>query len=135
MKAFLRFGALVVSVALTTSGVGEAAAPRKAAKKPSAAAKATAGTKASPSKAKQKAIPGAPEEKEQRQGPARVSVANAKFAELPRIADEKKDALADKKRDEAIEGFKRLIPKIQDGTSRKADLLYRLSELYWEKSN
>ena len=60
--------------------------------------------------------------------------ANARFAELPRIADSKKDALADKKRDEAIEGFKRLIPKIQDGTSRKADLLYRLSELYWEKS-
>jgi tetratricopeptide (TPR) repeat protein len=63
-----------------------------------------------------------------------VSPANSKFAELPRIADSKKDALADKKRDEAIEGFKRLIPKIQDGTSRKADLLYRLSELYWEKS-
>jgi tetratricopeptide (TPR) repeat protein len=135
MKAFLRFGALVVGLALTSSGVGEAAAaPRKAAKKPSAAAKASAGAKASSAKAQKPAIPGALEEKEQRQGPARVSPANSKFAELPRIADEKKDALADKKRDEAIEGFKRLIPKIQDGTSRKADLLYRLSELYWEKS-
>jgi tetratricopeptide (TPR) repeat protein len=129
MKAFLRFGALVVGLVLTSSGVGEAAAPsKKAAKKPAAAARTAA------SKPKQTAIPGAADEKEGRQGPARVSPANSKFAELPRIADEKKDALADKKRDEAIEGFKRLIPKIQDGTSRKADLLYRLSELYWEKS-
>ncbi|WP_224366648.1 tetratricopeptide repeat protein [Hyalangium versicolor] len=144
MKAFLRFGALAVGVALTASGVGEAAAPRKAAKKPpAAAAKAKAGSKAGASKeatAKEatakapSAIPGEPEEKERRNGPARVSPASAKFADLPRIADSKKDALADKKRDEAIEGFKRLIPKIQDGTSRKADLLYRLSELYWEKS-
>ncbi|MBN1210199.1 MAG: tetratricopeptide repeat protein [Myxococcaceae bacterium] len=120
MKAFLRFGALAVGVALTASGVGEAAPLKKAAaKKPPAAARAA---------------PGAPEEKARRQGPARVRPASAKFAELPRIADSRKDALADKKRDEAIEGFKRLIPKLQDGTSRKADLLYRLSELYWEKS-
>jgi tetratricopeptide (TPR) repeat protein len=129
MKAFLRVGALVVGLVLTSSGVGEAAAPsKKAAKKPTAAARAAA------SKEKQAAIPGLTDEKDRRQGPARVSPANSKFAEVPRIADEKKDALADKKRDEAIEGFKRLIPKIQDGTSRKADLLYRLSELYWEKS-
>jgi tetratricopeptide (TPR) repeat protein len=129
MKAFLRFGALAVSVALTASGVGEAAPSKKAgAKKPPAAAKAA---KAAPA-AKPSFL--AEPEGEKRQGPARSRPANAKFSELPRIADEKKDALADKKRDEAIEGFKRLIPKIQDGTSRKADLLYRLSELYWEKS-
>jgi len=136
MKAFLRFGALAVGVALTASGVGEAAPPRKVVgkKPPAAAAKAApAGKKATADKAPS-AVPGAPEEKERRNGPARVSPASSKFAELPRIADSKKDALADKKRDEAIEGFKRLIPKIQDGTSRKADLLYRLSELYWEKS-
>jgi tetratricopeptide (TPR) repeat protein len=132
MKAFLRFGALAVGVALTASGVGEAAPPGKAAgKKPPAAAAKTA-AKASAEKAPS-AIPGAPEEK-RRNGPARMSTASTKFAEVPRIADSKKEALADKKRDEAIEGFKRLIPKIQDGTSRKADLLYRLSELYWEKS-
>src|SRR6185503_10682034 len=106
MKAVLRFGALVVGLALATSGVGEAAPSKKAAKKPPAAAKAA--TAAKP------AMPGALVEKEKRQGPARVSPANSKFAELPRIADEKKDALADRKRDEAIEGFKRLIPKIQD---------------------
>lgn len=123
MKAVLRFGALVVGLALAMSGVGEAAPSKKAAKKPPAAAKAA-----------KPAMPGALVEKERRQGPARVSPANSKFSELPRIADERKEALADKKRDEAIEGFKRLIPKIQDGTSRKADLLYRLSELYWERS-
>jgi tetratricopeptide (TPR) repeat protein len=129
MKAFLRFGALAVGVALTASGVGEAAPPRKAAgKKPPAAAKAATISKAqTPS-----AVPGAPEEK-RRNGPARVSPASGKFADLPRIADSKKDALADKKRDEAIEAFKRLIAKVQDPVS-KADLLYRLSELYWEKS-
>lgn len=138
MKAFLRFGALAVGMALTASGVGEAAQPKKAVgKKPAAAAKAApVGKKTAEKSAAAKApsaVPGAPEEK-RRNGPARVAPANSKFAELPRIADSKKDALADKKRDEAIEGFKRLIPKIQDGTSRKADLLYRLSELYWEKS-
>jgi len=129
MKAVLRFGALAVGVALTVSGVGEAATPRKAAgKKSPAAAKA-----ATPSKAQApSAVPGAPEEK-RRNGPARVSPSSEKFANLPRIADSKKDALADKKRDEAIEAFKRLIPKIQE-PGAKADLLYRLSELYWEKS-
>lgn len=143
MKAFLRFGALAVGVTLTVSGVGEAAAAKKAtAKKPSAAAKAVPGK--SKSKQAQKsqaakspvaaAVPVAEDEKDKRQGPARVKPANEKFAELPRIADAKKDALADRKRDEAIEGFKRLIPKIQDGSERKADLIYRLSELYWEKS-
>jgi tetratricopeptide (TPR) repeat protein len=139
MKAFLRFGALAVGVALTVSGVGEAASPRKAAgKKPPAAAKAapaekksTAAEKAAKAQAPS-AVPGAPEEK-RRNGPARVSPASEKFADLPRIADSKKDALADKMRDEAIEAFKRLIPKIKE-PSAKADLLYRLSELYWEKS-
>lgn len=137
MKAFLRFGALAVGVALTASGVGEAAASKRAAKKPPAAAAKAAAKKSTADKGSEPsplAIPGEPEERDRRNGPARVSPAAGKFADLPRIADSKRDALADKKRDEAIEGFKRLIPKIQDGTSRKADLLYRLSELYWEKS-
>ena len=130
MKAFLRFGALAVGVALTVSGVGEAAPPRKAVgKKPPAASKSAPAAKKATAPS---AVPGAPEEK-RRNGPARVSPASEKFANLPRIADSKKDALADKKRDEAIEAFKRLIPKIQE-PSAKADLLYRLSELYWEKS-
>ena len=64
-------------------------------------------------------------------GPARMGPGSDN---TPRIADAQKDGLADRKRDEAIEGFKRLIPKLQEGSHRKADMLYRLAELYWEKS-
>jgi tetratricopeptide (TPR) repeat protein len=129
MKVVLRFGALAVGLALAAGGVGEAAQPRKA-KQPAAA------SKAKPNKAKAEEAPPPPVkqelEAEGRRGPSKMSP--AKYTETPRIADGQRDALADKKRDEAIEGFKRLIPKLQDGTPRKADLLYRLSELYWEKS-
>ena len=31
-------------------------------------------------------------------------------------------------------GLKRIIPKIEDGSPQKAELLFQLSELYWEKS-
>lgn len=39
---------------------------------------------------------------------------------------------ADAKRDEAIEELKKLIPKAPD--SRKAEMIFRLAELYWQKS-
>lgn len=39
---------------------------------------------------------------------------------------------ADAKRDEAIEELKKLIPKAP--ASRKAEMIFRLAELYWEKS-
>ncbi|MFO0726779.1 MAG: tetratricopeptide repeat protein [Myxococcota bacterium] len=39
---------------------------------------------------------------------------------------------ADKKRDEAIEELKKLIPKAP--TDRKAEMIFRLAELYWQKS-
>ena len=39
---------------------------------------------------------------------------------------------ADQKRDEAIEELKKLIPKAP--SSRKAEMIFRLAELYWEKS-
>ena len=152
MKVVLRFGALAVGVALAAGGVGEAAeAPaRKAVKKPAAASSKTSGTsqkgkgKASDKKAqaakkeekKEEAkapAPGvAPEDV--RSGPARVKPATAKFADIPRIEDSKKDALADKKRDEAIEALKRLVAKLHDENAQKAEMLSRLSELYWEKS-
>ncbi|MCP3144464.1 tetratricopeptide repeat protein [Pyxidicoccus xibeiensis] len=147
MKVVLRFGALAVGVALAAGGVGEAAEPpaRKAVKKPaSASASKTPGAsekgKASDKKgatakqADEKAPPPGVAPEDVRRGPARVKPATARFADIPRIADSKKDALADKKRDEAIEAFKRLIPKLQDGNAQKAEMLYRLSELYWEKS-
>lgn len=39
---------------------------------------------------------------------------------------------ADQKRDEAIDELKKLIPKAPAG--RKAEMIFRLAELYWEKS-
>jgi tetratricopeptide (TPR) repeat protein len=124
MKAVLRFGALAVGVALTAGGAGEAAQPSR---KPSQAAQARKGA------ARQEPARPDPE----RQGPARMGPARvgpASMGNTPRIADAQKDRLADRKRDEAIEGFKRLAPKLQEGSHNKADILYRLAELYWEKS-
>ncbi|WP_163989191.1 tetratricopeptide repeat protein [Pyxidicoccus caerfyrddinensis] len=150
MKVVLRFGALAVGVALAAGGVGEAAESpaRKAVKKPaSASASKTPGArearekgKASDKKAQAakqeeaKAPPPGVAPEDVRRGPARVKPATAKFADIPRIADSKKDALADKKRDEAIEALKRLVSKLHDDNMQKAEMLSRLSELYWEKS-
>ncbi len=120
MRAVLRIGALVVGLVLTAGGTGEAAQPAKA--------KAGAGT----SKSQGKAAKAAPGPSKASQGPERVGA--AKLDVLPRIAEGKRDELADRKRDEVIEGFKRLIPKLQEGSHRKADMLYRLAEQYWEKS-
>jgi tetratricopeptide (TPR) repeat protein len=149
MKVVLRFGALAVGVALATSGVGEAAEPpaRKAVKKPAASASKTSGSSEKGKSSGKKAQAEKAEKKEEakapppgvapedvRSGPARVKPAVAKFADVPRIADSKKDALADKKRDEAIEALKRLVTKMHDSNLQKADMLSHLSELYWEKS-
>ncbi|MBX7096329.1 MAG: tetratricopeptide repeat protein [Myxococcaceae bacterium] len=65
--------------------------------------------------------------KEERRGPASLK-------EVPKLEDAEKEALADKKRDEAIESLKKIIPKIEDGSPQRAELLFQLSELYWEKS-
>jgi tetratricopeptide (TPR) repeat protein len=97
---------------------GKKAAPKKAAEKPAPKAAPKAGEK--PAEAK-KAEP------EERKGPAAFQQA------APRDFDESKAAAADKKRDEAIEALKRIIPRIEDGSPQKADLLFQLAELYWEK--
>jgi tetratricopeptide (TPR) repeat protein len=75
------------------------------------------------------AAPAAAPKKEERKGPA-------KFEEGPKLKleDAEKDALTDQKRDEEIEGLKKLVPRFEDGQPQKADLLFQLSELYWEKS-
>lgn len=157
MKAVLRFGALAVGVALTAGGAGEAAqASRKPAqaaesrkaesrKSGKGAARQGASKQASskPEASEQEAARPEPtahqassEREPERQGPARMGPARIgpSSDNTPRIADGQKDELADRKRDEAIEGFKRLIPKLQEGSHRRADMMYRLAELYWEKS-
>lgn len=58
----------------------------------------------------------------------------AKFKDAPRLDDLEKEAIADKKRDESIESLKKIIPKFDDGSAQKAELMFQLSELYWEKS-
>ncbi len=153
MKAVLRFGALAVGVALTAGGAGEAAQPsgkpsqaaesrkgaarkepsRKAATSKESASKEGASKEATSKEATRQA---SQEREPERQGPARMgpSRMGPGSDNTPRIADAQKDGLADRKRDEAIEGFKRLIPKLQEGSHRRADMLYRLGELYWEKS-
>ncbi|MET0406493.1 MAG: tetratricopeptide repeat protein, partial [Cystobacter sp.] len=152
MKSVLRFGALAMGVALTAGGAAEAAPPSsksspsvesrkgnasKANPRKQAARKPGAQTSSSKKDTEEKkpqtaAAARAEDELPTRVGPARMSP--AAMANAPRIADEKKDALADAKRDEALEGFKRLIPKLQEGSHRRADMLYRMGELYWEKS-
>lgn len=67
---------------------------------------------------------------EERKGPAKLDAR----AQAPAEADVEREAIADKKRDDQIEAAKKIIPKIEDGNPQKADLLFQLSELYWEKS-
>ncbi len=66
---------------------------------------------------------------EERKGPAKLEA-----RESTKVEDVERDAAADKKRDEQVEAAKKIIPKIEDGNPQKADLLFQLSELYWEKS-
>ncbi len=65
-------------------------------------------------------------EKKERLGPAQYAKSKLTAAE--------RDSKADEKRTEEIEELKKIIPKIQDGSPQKADLLFQLSELWWEKS-
>lgn len=51
---------------------------------------------------------------------------------LPEEVD--REAVADRKRAEQVEALKKIIPRAADGTPQKAEMLFQLSELYWEKS-
>src|SRR5689334_20026446 len=83
---------------------------------------------AKPAEIKKKPDEKKPASKEEvRKGPA-------KFKDMPKLEDVERERIADQKRDESIESLKKIIPKIEDGSPQKAELLYQLSELYWEKS-
>ncbi len=65
-----------------------------------------------------------------------VSTVSAREGPAPlalRGAEVDMDARADAKRDEAIEKLKRLLPTVSEGP-QKAELIFRLSEMYWAKS-
>ncbi len=118
MKSLHRILAVALCLGVVAGSAGEAFAQAKKSKK--GAAKDAAAKNAP-------AAPGAKKKEEERQGPASLK-------EIPKLEDATREAMADKKRDETIENLKRIIPKIEDGSPQKAELLYQLSELYWEKS-
>ncbi|MFA6034682.1 MAG: hypothetical protein WC889_17415, partial [Myxococcota bacterium] len=70
------------------------------------------------------AAPAAPVQKK---GPANI--------EMPRPDDKdvSRDEIADQKRDEAIKMLKEILARFQPGP-RKADVMFQLAELFWEKS-
>lgn len=94
-----------------------------------AQARKKADPKATPAAKDAKATADAKKKPEERKGPAKFD-----GRDTPKLEDVEKEAVADKKRDEQIEAAKKIIPKIEDGNPTKADLLFQLSELYWEKS-
>ncbi|MFM2152548.1 MAG: hypothetical protein RL199_983, partial [Pseudomonadota bacterium] len=53
--------------------------------------------------------------------------------DVPAGKEVTKDALADRRRDEAIEQIRKILPK-QKNPAIQADLLFQLAELWWEKS-
>jgi tetratricopeptide (TPR) repeat protein len=99
-----------------------------------AAFDASAQKKGKAAKADSKAAPARQDARapaaEERKGPAKLDARS----QTPVEEDLEREAIADKKRDEQIEAAKKIIPKIEDGNPQKADLLFQLSELYWEKS-
>jgi cellulose synthase operon protein C len=64
-----------------------------------------------------------------RRGPAQVD-----FRTIPTLPEIERESLADKKRESQIEAAKRLVPRIEDGSPQKAELLFQLAELYWERT-
>jgi cellulose synthase operon protein C len=98
---------------------------------PKKAGKAAAPKAAPPKGAEAKKAPAAADAKK---APERAGPAKFDAKEQPKLDDMERDALVDKKRDESIESLKKIIPKIEDGNPQKADMLFQLSENYWEKS-
>lgn len=86
---------------------------------------AQAQTTAKPSAKPGPAVPGA-------KAPEREGAATFKVETRLDKKEIKRSRAADAKRDEAIDELKKLIPKAPD--SRKAEMIFRLAELYWEKS-
>src|SRR5262249_24864139 len=127
MKSLFRPIAFAVGLALVSGASLEASVASAQTKKKKATStkqEPAAGTPAATATA-----PNAPKKKEERKGPAKFT-AGDKY----KLDDEKKEALADQKRDESIAQLKKIIPKFEYGAEQKAELLFQLSELYWEKS-
>ncbi len=125
-------GGAYVATHVATPGVAEAKKKKKKKKKTEAKAEAAKATdEAAPAGAAD--AKGAEEEKKEEEDPlARAGAASLK---VETTLDKQKidlSAQADGKRDEAIDELKKLIPKAP--ASRKAEMIFRLAELYWQKS-
>src|SRR5262245_55149457 len=116
------------------------AAEKKKEKKKKGAKKKGDGTAAGDD-APDEATPGAKEKDEGQAPPGeeakedplkRQGAANLKIETAIDQKQFQRTQQADQKRDEAIEELKKLIPKAPAG--RKAEMIFRLAELYWEKS-
>lgn len=88
--------------------------------------------KASKKAKKEDAKPAAKTEEKKDDPFARVGAASMKVETAIDQKSVARTKQADKKRDEAIGELKKLIPKAPSG--RKAEMIFRLAELYWEKS-
>ena len=117
---------LSLALALALS-LGTATAPADA-----VAAKKATKSKARPAKKAESAEKKEQAEQAQEQAEERTSAAQFSWAGRPTGATEM-DERADQKRDEAIEKLLKLLPTVPDG-EQKAELVFRLSELYWAKS-
>ncbi len=116
----VRILSVVFALLLSGNAFAQAAAKKKDAKKGAPGAAAAAPMSTADKKAE--------ERKKERRGPAALKDS------LPKLEDAEKDAIVDQKRESQIDSLKRIIPKIEEGSPQKADLLFQLSELYWEKS-
>lgn len=125
------FAGLVVISATTEARAQDASTTKKSRKKKGKKKKVRdedAAEGASREDEKPAAEPAGPEDAAlKRQGAASLKMDTA----LDRKAIERTQ-LADQKRDEAIDDLKQLIPKAP--ASQKAEMIFRLAELYWEKS-
>ncbi|MBI5508782.1 MAG: tetratricopeptide repeat protein [Deltaproteobacteria bacterium] len=129
---------LVLALALGSSGVtlvvttaNAVAAPKKAKKagKKKARAKRPGGGNTASAADPDDTVADA----EEAQAEAEERRAPASFAWTPQPTEADMDARADEKRDESIDKLKKLLPTVPDG-EQKAELIFRLSEMYWGKS-
>ena len=117
-QARLVWAALLALLVVALSAADVGAAPKSGARAP---VRATAPTVAPPP-----ASSAVGSDADERRAPAQFE-----WTSRPQSLD--MDARADAKRDEAIAKLKKIMPSVADGP-QKAELIFRLSEMYWAKS-
>lgn len=125
MKWSFRLLSSVLAVALSLPLVAEAKPKRKA--PPSAVDTSKA---AQPAKKDDKSKKKGDEE---RKGPASFNANNGRPGQQSE-EDAKREELADQKRDQEITELKNVIRQVPSDSPQKADLIFQLAELYYEKS-